>query len=245
MPESATGQSHGRPAHLLIVDDEADIRAVAQQYFHAHGFHVRGAGDGTAMRRALAEGDVDLVLLDLGLPGEDGLGLARYLRERWGGPFIILTGRGGAVDRIVGLELGADDYVTKPFELRELLARVRNLLRRTHGQRIDHAGVLRFAGFSLDTAARQLTREDGSSVPLTAGEYALLRAFLDQPQRVLSRDDLMTSTHGRDSGPYDRTIDVQIGRLRRKIEVDPARPQIIKSVRGVGYLFAAPLQQRE
>lgn len=242
MPASIQGPLHGRPPHLLVVDDEADIRAVVQQYFCAHGFRVSGVGCGAVMRQALAAETIDLVLLDLGLPGEDGLELARTLRAGWAGPFIIVTGRGDSIDRVVGLELGADDYVTKPFELRELLARVRNVLRRTGVQPAAAEGAVCFAGYRLDPDARQLTGADGSSVPLTAGEYDLLRVFIDNPHRVLSRDNLMTQTHGRDAGPYDRAIDVQIGRLRRKIEADPSQPEIIKSVRGAGYLFAARLQ---
>ena len=230
------------PAHLLLVDDDGDIATLADRYFRSQGFRVSTAADGRALRRAMADGAVDLVLLDLGLPGEDGLDLLRWLRGNWDGPVIILSGRGESVDRIVGLELGADDYVTKPFDLRELLARVRSVLRRsgTHEPAGTAGnGTVRFAGFRLDRAARTLTDSTSQPIHLTTGEFELLCALLDRPRRVLSRDDLISLLHGRDAGPYDRSIDVQIGRLRRKIEADPASPEIIKSVRGVGYVFAA------
>ena len=239
-----------RPPHLLVVDDDDEIRELARRYFTSNGFRVSGVADGAAMRRALAAETVDLVLLDLGLPGEDGFDLTRYLRNEWCGPVIIVTGRGESVDRVVGLELGADDYVTKPFDLRELLARVRSVLRRSATTRSADASVvpaaaetIRFAGFRLDAAARELATSDGTPIPLTTGEYELLQIFLARPNRVLTRDDLISRMHGRSAGPYDRAIDVQVGRLRRKIEADPAQPQIIKSVRGAGYLFAAKPQR--
>jgi DNA-binding response OmpR family regulator len=231
-----------QPARLLVVDDDPDIVLLIVRYFSAHGFHVTTASGGDAMREAIAREPVDLVLLDLGLPGEDGLELTRYLRERWRGPIIIVTGRGESVDRVVGLELGADDYVTKPFDLRELLARIRSVLRRTSERARDGAaadGAFEFAGFRLDPRSRELRDGAGSIVDLTTGEYALLKLLVEHPNRVLSRDDLMSWMHGRDAGPYDRAIDVQIGRLRRKIETDPGQPALIKSVRGAGYLFAA------
>ena len=198
------------------------------------------------MRAAIQANAIDIVLLDLGLPREDGLDLTRYLRAHWGGAIIIVTGRGESVDRVVGLELGADDYVTKPFDLRELLARVRSVLRRSAPALAETAGnatAIEFAGFRLDPDARLLTEPQGSPVTLTTGEYELLCIFLDHPNRVLSRDQLMGLMHGRDAGPFDRAIDVQIGRLRRKVERDPAKPELIKSVRGAGYLFAARVQR--
>jgi DNA-binding response OmpR family regulator len=207
-----------------------------------HGFRISSAADGTAMREAIAREPVDLVLLDLGLPGEDGLELTRYLRQNWRGPIIIVTGRGESVDRVVGLELGADDYVTKPFDLRELLARIRSVLRRVAERTPASAsaeGAFAFVGFRLDPSSRELRDPAGAIVDLTTGEYALLKLLIEHPNRVLSRDDLMSWMHGRDAGPYDRAIDVQIGRLRRKIETDPTEPALIKSVRGAGYLFAA------
>lgn len=245
MPATPVNPSVVRQSHLLVVDDDIEIIEIARRYFSAHGFRVSGVTDGLAMRNALAGEVVDLVLLDLGLPGEDGFELTRYLRDHWRGPIIIVTGRGESVDRIVGLELGADDYVTKPFELRELLARVRSVLRRSELRvaEVPHADVLRFAGFRLDPAARRLTTVDGTQVLLTTGEFELLQIFLERPNRVLTRDDLISWMHGRVAGPYDRAIDVQVGRLRRKIEVDPAQPELIKSVRGAGYLFTARPQR--
>ncbi|MEO6689022.1 MAG: response regulator transcription factor [Dokdonella sp.] len=244
MPGPPVDPAAIRQSHLLVVDDDVEILELLRRYFSMHGFRVSCVADGLAMRNTLAAEVVDLVLLDLGLPGEDGFELTRYLRDHWRGPIIIVTGRGESVDRIVGLELGADDYVTKPFELRELLARVRSVLRRTESRAPEpSAAVVRFAGFHLDPAARRLTDDDGMPVPLTSGEYDLLQIFLERPNRVLSRDDLISRMHGRDAGPFDRAIDVQIGRLRRKIEVDPAQPELIKSVRGAGYLFTAKPQR--
>lgn len=196
------------------------------------------------MRAEMARDPADLVLLDLGLPGEDGLSLARELRARPRAPgIIIVTGRGQPVDRIIGLELGADDYVAKPFDLRELVARVRSVLRRigSDAPPAPEAPVDRFdfAGWRLDLSSRSLARPDGIEVPLTTGEFELLTAFVQHPNCALSRDRLMEIIHGREAGPFDRAIDVQVGRLRRKIERDPAEPELIKSVRGVGYMFAA------
>jgi two-component system, OmpR family, response regulator len=242
-----TEQSEALLPHLLIVDDDEEILALIERYFTGQGFRVSTAAHGAAMRALIDAESIDIVLLDLGLPREDGFDLTRYLRERWGGAIIIVTGRGEPVDRVVGLELGADDYVTKPFDLRELLARVRSVLRRATpalpGAKAPGQSAIEFAGFRLDTAARILIGRDGSEISLTTGEFDLLRVFLGQPNRVLSRDQLMGHIHGRDAGPYDRAIDVQIGRLRRKIEKDPARPELIKSVRGAGYVFAARVQQ--
>jgi len=234
--------------HLLVVDDDVDILNLLERYFTAQGFRVSVAADGTTMRKTLAAESVDLVLLDLGLPGEDGFELTRYLREHWRGAVIIVTGRGESVDRVVGLELGADDYVTKPFDLRELLARARSVLRRAADRPPVSVGAkaelaFAFAGFRLDAQTRELRDPQGAPIALTSGEYDLLKVLLEHPNRVLSRDDLMTWLHGRDAGPYDRAIDVQIGRLRRKIEVDPVRPAIIKSVRGAGYLFAEQVRR--
>lgn len=244
---TSASASQVRKHHLLVVDDDPDIAALVVRYFTAQGFRVSAAIDGLAMREALAnDASVDLVLLDLGLPGEDGFDLTRYLRQQWRGPIIIVTGRGESVDRVVGLELGADDYVTKPFDLRELLARVRTVLRRTterDASSAESVSTLVFSGFRLDPRSYSLTDRHGAPVDLTSGEFALLKILVEHPNRVLSRDDLMTQLHGRDTGPFDRAIDVQISRLRRKIELDPARPEIIKSVRGAGYLFAAQVRR--
>jgi len=241
---SASDSTHatGELPHLLVVDDDPDILEIVLRYFGKQGFRVTGVADGLEMRRVLAAGTVQLVLLDLGLPGEDGFELTRYLRDQWRGPVIIVTGRGESVDRIVGLELGADDYVTKPFDLRELLARIRSVLRRTDARpeaRDETGSLVHFADFRLDSDARRLTDARGIEVPLTTGEYELLILFLERPNQVLSRDDLISRMHGREAGPFDRAVDVQIGRLRRKIEADPAQPELIKSIRGAGYLFTA------
>jgi two-component system OmpR family response regulator len=230
---------------ILVVDDEAEIAQLIARFFAGQGFDVSTAASGALARAALAQHDIDLVLLDLGLPDEDGLTLLPDLQARWRGPVIVVTGRGESVERIVGLELGADDYVTKPFDLRELLARVRSVLRRARGQAglgaaaSGGARVVSFEGCRLDVAARQLTGADGGEIPLTTGEFDLLLALVDRASQVLSRDQLMNALHRRDANPFDRSIDVQIGRLRRKIEADPANPRLIKSVRGAGYMFAA------
>lgn len=235
--------------HVLVVDDDVEIAILLRRYFTAQGFRVSTVGDGHAMRSLLAAEPVNLVLLDLGLPGEDGFELTRHLHQHWHGPVIIITGRDESVDRVVGLELGADDYVTKPFDLRELLARVRSVLRRS-SERVQvpapdasDAIYYNFANYRLDPQSRRLLDTEGSEVALTSGEYDLLSLFVEQPHKVLSRDDLMSRIHGRDAGPYDRAIDVQISRLRRKIETDPARPALIKAVRGVGYLFAEQVRR--
>jgi DNA-binding response OmpR family regulator len=243
-PPLATGPS----THLLVVDDDPEITRLIDRYFGSQGFRVSTAGDGAQMRRVLENEAVDLVILDLGLPGEDGFILTRYLREQWRGPVIIVTGRGESVDRVVGLELGADDYVTKPFNLRELLARVRSVLRRTGepaktDKPRDMPKRFTFDGYTLDTQAHSLSDPNGQIIALTSGEFALLRVFVEHCNQVLTRDQLMTHIHGRDAGPFDRSIDVQIGRLRRKIETDPTQPQFIKSIRGTGYLFAPTVRR--
>ena len=240
-------QSGSSLPHLLVVDDDEQILELIQRYFSGQGFRVSTAPHGAAMRATIESESIDIVLLDLGLPREDGFELTRYLREHWGGAIIIVTGRGESVDRVVGLELGADDYVTKPFDLRELLARVRSVMRRSAPaapeRKAADAAAIEFAGFRLNTQARILIGPRGDEISLTTGEFDLLRVFLGQPNRVLSRDQLMEHLHGRNAGPFDRSIDVQIGRLRRKIENDPAKPELIKSVRGAGYLFAARVQR--
>jgi two-component system, OmpR family, response regulator len=235
-------------AHLLVVDDEPEVRELLRRYFEGQQFRVTTVDGGGGLRAAISAGRVDLVLLDLGLPGEDGLALMHWLREHWRGPVVIVTGRGDTVDRVVGLELGADDYVAKPFDLRELLARVRSVLRRAGEPGMPapvavHEERVEFAGWTLDAGARTLRDPAGRDVPLTTGEFDLLRLFVASPQRVLSRDAIMNALHGRDAGPYDRAIDVQVGRLRRKIESDPDKPELLKSVRGAGYVLAAPVRR--
>ncbi|HEX6723465.1 MAG TPA: response regulator [Burkholderiaceae bacterium] len=228
---------------VLVVDDDPQIGELLGGYLGTRGFRVGTAANGAQMRERLQREPFDLVLLDLGLPGEDGLHLTGWLREHWHGAIIIVTGRSEAVDRVVGLELGADDYVAKPFDLREILARVRAVLRRAPPNVATGSSVLRFAGFTLDTKARTLKRDGGEDVALTNGEYELLLAFVQAPHKVQSRDELLNATHGRDAGPYDKTIDVQVVRLRRKIERDAAQPDLIKAVRGAGYVWTADVKR--
>ena len=229
--------------HILVVDDDREIRSLVSQFLRKHGFRVTDAADGRAMMEVLDDGRFDLVVLDLMLPGEDGLSLCRRVRAESALPIIMLTAMGEETDRIVGLEMGADDYLPKPFNPRELLARIRAVLRRAGGADMpepaeEGAGTRVFEGWSLDLAKRELRAPDGTLVPLTAGEYDLLAAIVERPGRVLSRDQLLDLTRGRDAVPFDRSVDVQISRLRRKLEPDPKEPQIIKTVRGGGYVFA-------
>ena len=225
--------------HIAILDDEADIRQLLANYLQGHGYRVSQLHDGRALMRLMPVDPPELVLLDLGLPGEDGFSIARQLREHWQCGLVIVTGRGDAVDKVVGLEIGADDYVTKPFDLRELLARIKAVLRRIGPSEATAAprDGFRFADWELDVAARRLVASGGSEVTLTSGEFDLLLAFLRHPGRVLSRDFLLEQTRGREAAPFDRTIDVQVGRLRKKLEADIEQPQIIKSVRGAGYIL--------
>jgi two-component system, OmpR family, response regulator len=232
--------------HILIVDDQQEICDVVQEYLTGEGYRVSTAHDGAGMRRVLAQGHVDLVILDLMLPGEDGLTLARSLRSESGIGIIILTGRGETVDRIIGLEMGADDYLPKPFHLRELLARVKAVLRRAHDRTAEtpHSGRsrVRFAGWNLDLSSRELLSPSGEEVRLTTGEFDLLSAFVNNANQVLSRDRLLDLARNREAGPFDRTIDVQVGRLRRKLEDDPQNPTLIKTVRGSGYIFTPTIE---
>jgi two-component system OmpR family response regulator len=230
--------------HLAVLDDEADITMLLANYLAGHGFRVSQLHSGAALMDLMARDAPILVLLDLGLPGEDGFAIARQLREHWRCGLVIVTGRGDAVDKVVGLEVGADDYVTKPFDLRELVARIKAVLRRLApaepgpARASAEAGtLLHFAQWELDTAARRLLDPRRNEVALTTGEFDLLNTLATHPGRVLSRDFLLEHTRGRDGGPFDRTIDVQIGRLRRKLETDLTNPQIIKSVRGAGYIL--------
>jgi len=232
---------------LLVVDDDREIRELLAGFLERHDFAVLTAADGEQMRRVLRESQVDLVVLDLMLPGEDGLRLCRALRAESELPVIMLTAMDEDTDRIVGLELGADDYVPKPCNPRELLARIRAVLRRARGAsspRPPPAGRLHFAGWCMIPAQRSLSGPDGHTVDLTAGEFDLLLVFADRAQRVLSRDELLDLTRGREAGPFDRSIDTQVSRLRRKIEPDPGRPVIIKTVRNGGYVFT-PVVERD
>ena len=235
------------PRHILVVDDDADLRQMVADYLGDYDLRVTGAPDGAAMRDAMAHEVVDLVLLDLKLPSEDGMTLARELRETSSVPIVILTGRKDDVDRIMGLELGADDYLTKPFNLRELLARIRAILRRTQAHPATHMEgrhpqAFRFGGWELDLRSRRLTSNDGERVELTHAEFALLAAFLGAPERILSREQLLELSRGNDENVFDRSIDVQILRLRRKIESDPSRPKLIRTERGAGYFFNAQVE---
>ena len=227
--------------HLLIVDDDPEIRELLSAYLEKHGYRVSTAADGAEMTARLARETVDLLILDLMLPGEDGLTLCRDLRARSTLPIIMLTARGDDTDRIVGLEMGADDYLPKPFNPRELLARVRGLLRRARTLVVDPETVRRyhFAGWLLEIGSRHLVNPEGVVTPLGGGEFRLLRAFLEHPRRVLNRDQLMDLTQGREATPFDRSIDVQISRLRRRLGDDPRQPAIIKTVRNEGYQLAA------
>ncbi len=236
--------------HVAVVDDESAITQLVAGYLGGHGYRVSQLHGGAALFDLMAADPPLLVLLDLGLGDEDGLAIARRLREHHRCGLVIVTGRSDAVDKIVGLEVGADDYVTKPFDLRELLARIKAVQRRLEpapaaaspaATATAARTTLRFAGWTLDAAARTLVDPDRREVALTSGEFDLLATFARHPGRVLSRDFLLESTRGRESGPFDRTIDVQVGRLRRKNETDPENPQIIKSVRGAGYLFVPPV----
>ncbi len=224
-------------SHLLVVDDDREICTLLGRFLVKHGYRVSSVGDGAAMMRLLGEARIDLVVLDLMLPGEDGLSLCRRLRAESSLPVIMLTAMGDETDRIVGLEMGADDYVAKPFNPRELLARIKAVLRRGGGPaRGGGAHRFAFAGWHLDTARRQLFSPSGVLIPLRAAEYELLRAFVEHPQRVLTRDQLLDLARGRAAAPFDRSVDVQVSRLRRKIGAD-----LIHTVRAGGYLFAVPV----
>src|SRR5476649_611255 len=240
--------------HVLVVDDEPLIRTMLRRYLVEEGFEVSDAADGAAMRTVLEREAIHLVLLDLMMPGEDGLALARYIRQGSEIPIIMLTGKGDLIDRVVGLEAGADDYITKPFELREVLARIRTVMRRA-GPRAAPATpqrapavdgmaneILVFQGWRLDLIKRELKQSAGDLVSLTAGEFELLRVFARHPNRVLSRDQLIELVKGRDWAAYDRAVDTQVGRLRKKLEPDPGKPTLIKTVRGGGYIFAASVK---
>jgi two-component system OmpR family response regulator len=234
-------------AHVLIVDDEPAICELVRDYLASEGYRVSVAHDGDGMRRIIEKSAVDTVLLDVVLPREDGFALARWLRaEHRDLGIIMLTGRGDTIDRIVGLELGADDYLAKPFHLRELLARIKSVRRRAVQAVADAPGASRrhvcFAGWHLDLAARELFSPAGENVRLTTGEFDLLAAFVTYANQLLSRDRLLDLARGREAGPFDRTVDVQVGRLRRKLNDDAQEPKLIKTLRGGGYIFTAPVE---
>ena len=229
--------------HLLIVDDDKEIRNLLTDYLEQADYRVTAVGDGKAMRRVLEANRIDLVILDLMLPGEDGLTLCRELRSKTNLPVLMLTARGDEVDRIIGLEMGADDYLAKPFNPRELLARIKSVVRRAQAlptnMESDKVHTLRFAGWTLDIATRNITAEDGLVVPLSGAEYRLLRVFLDHPQNVLAREQLLELANGREAILFDRSIDVLVGRLRKRLRDDSREPVLIKTVRGEGYVLAA------
>ena len=233
--------------HIVIVDDDELLRGRLANYLIGEGFRVTTADSAASFRSIMRREHIDLVLVDITMPGENGLSLTRFLREQSDIGVVILTGKGDPIDRAIGLEVGADDYIAKPFHLRELLARVRSVLRRTR-TRSDRDGdalapVVRFAGWRLDLAKRTLTSPWGKAVPLTTAEYQLLEAFVANPHQVLGRERLLQLVAARKWQPYDRTIDQHISRVRRKIEQDPKQPELIKSIRGQGYLFTAEIER--
>ena len=225
---------------VLVVDDDAAVRRMLVDYLSSHGYEVREAASGAAMRKELERTLPAVVLLDIGLPGEDGLTLARYLRERHDVGIIMVTGAGDVVDRVAGLEVGADDYIAKPFDPRELRARLKSVLRRLEskpGRKASPGAKIPVGRYLLDMRSRTLTDPKGREVAITAMEFELLRALIEHPNQVLSRDQLLTMTRNREWEPFDRSIDIRITRLRRKVEDDPAHPRAIKTVRGAGYMF--------
>jgi two-component system, OmpR family, response regulator len=239
------------PDHLLLVDDDRSLLGLLRDYLETSGYRVSTASNGREMRQVLADHRIDLVVLDLMLPGEDGLSLCRDLRARGEAhiPVLMLTARGDEADRVLGLEMGADDYLAKPFATRELLARIRAVLRRTRMlppnlRQAPGAKELAFGDWRLDTTARHLLDAQGTVVPLTGGEYRLLMVLIDHPQRVLTRDQLLNLTQGRDADPLDRSVDLLISRLRRRLRDESREPRYIKTVRSEGYVFCAEVDGR-
>jgi len=235
--------------HVLVVDDDREIRDLLARFLTNHGYRVTTVPDGKKMHRALSDRNVDVVILDLMLPGEDGLTLCRDLRAHSQIPIIMLTMMGEETDRIIGLEMGADDYLAKPFGPRELLARIKAVLRRAQRApataEASRRNVLCFSGWKLDLALRRLESPHGLVIDLSAGEFDLLVAFVQHPLRVLNRDQLLDFTHGRAELPFDRSVDMQVSRLRSKIEANPKQPELIKTVRGGGYVFTATVTSNE
>ena len=248
LPESQTKVRMATTSpNILVVEDDRETRSLIAKYLRGNGCNVSGATDGREMARAMADHRVDLLILDVMLPGEDGLSLCRKVRAESQTPIIMLTARGEDIDRILGLEMGADDYLAKPFNPRELLARIRAVLRRT-GDAEDRspenaAKTYSFSGWVLETARRRLADPSGVEVAITGGEYDLLVALLDRPNRVLTRDMLLDLLRGRHAGPFDRAIDVAVSRLRRKLEDDGRHAQLIKTVRGGGYVLSTPVER--
>jgi two-component system OmpR family response regulator len=239
--------SEGLQPHILVIDDDPQIRALLQEYLSENGLRVSAAATGRQMSQILADEPIDLIILDLRLAGEDGMAIARSLRDQSAIPIVMLTGVRDEADRVMGLELGADDYLTKPFSPRELLARIRTVLRRTKSAAPDSARrneirAYRFADFELNLRTRRLKQRDGRNISLTNGEFNLLAALLAAPERILTRDQLLEASRVYDNEVYDRAIDIQVLRLRRKIEPDPSQPKFIVTERGVGYIFGSPVE---
>jgi len=235
------------PEHIVIVDDDDLLRNRLASYLESEGFRVTAVAGAAAVRDVVRRDPIDLALVDLTMPGENGLSLTRFLREQADIGIVILTGKGHPTDRAIGLEVGADDYIAKPFHLRELVARIRSVLRRTGRSAAsspDAASSVRFAGWQLDLARRTLTSACSEEVRLTEAEFQLLAVFVANPNQVLDRDRLLEIVAARRWSPYDRTVDQHISRLRRKIEAAPRQPQLIKSVRGRGYVFTAAIEER-
>jgi two-component system, OmpR family, response regulator len=231
--------------HILVVDDDSDLREQVSAYLRDHGYQVHAVGDGAAIENALASAPIDLIVLDLMLPGEDGLSICRRLSAAGGPAIIMLSAMGEEIDRVLGLELGADDYLAKPCSPRELLARVRAVFRRldeARGGAPRKGSTYAFLGFVVDVARRQLRAPNGATILLTSGEFSLLNAFLDHPQRILSRDQLLEAARGAQTEVFDRAVDVQISRLRRKLHAC-SEVEIIKTVRGAGYMFEAKVMR--
>lgn len=237
----------GSIPHILVVEDDREISALVARYLRANECRVSVAEDGRAMDRMLAESRIDLVVLDLMLPGEDGLSLCRRLRAASSIPIVMLTARGEEIDRIIGLEMGADDYLPKPFNPRELLARIRAVLRRRVSEASLDAGsngqMMSFEGWQVHLTLRELLNPEGAKVAVTGAEFDLLHAFCERPGRILSRDQLLDLTQGRVAGPFERSIDVLVSRLRQKIERDPREPQFIKTIRSGGYVFTPRVER--
>lgn len=229
-------------AHILVCDDELDVREMLQEYLGKRGFKVSAASGGEELRAILSVSDVDVMIMDINMPKEDGLSILRSLRPENMTPVIMLTAAGDVVDRIIGLEMGADDYLGKPVDLRELEARIKSILRRNaaatarQSEKVDGKGAV-FGDYILDTDAAKLLDRDGNEVTLTAMEYSLLKLFAENKGRVLNRDQILEKAHDRSWDPFDRSIDIRISRLRRKLEPNPEKPEIIKTVRGIGYLY--------
>ena len=237
--------SHAAGAHIVVCDDEPDLRDTVAEYLAAHGYDVVTADGGAALRQAMASRPADVVILDIRMPGEDGLSLTRFLREHSDAAVILLTASTEIVDRVVGLEIGADDYVAKPVDMRELLARVRAVLRRTGaaergaaGAGGEHRHLVPFGTCQLDLDAHKLFDDGGAEIAITPMEFRLLKVFAENCGRILNRDQLLELAHDRGWDPFDRSIDIRISRLRKKIEQDPSKPEVIRTIRGVGYIYS-------